>query len=75
MGAGQTPQEERRDAKEGVFMNTAMIIELIVFFAFLIAGVALASYLRRQLEKYDGMGEVKKNAPGKKKPPSKTLGG
>lgn len=54
-------------------MNTAMIIELIVFFVLLLAGLALAFYLRRQLEKYDGMGEVKKDVPGRKKPPAKTL--
>ena len=54
-------------------MNTAMIIELVVFFVLLAAGSALAFYLRRRLDKYDGMGEVKKKAPGRKKPPAKTL--
>lgn len=54
-------------------MNTAMIIELLVFFILLTAGFAVFLYLRHQLNKYDGMGEVKRSATGRKKPPAKML--
>ena len=54
-------------------MNTAMIIELVIFAVLALGGLALSFYLRRKLEEYDGMGEVKKKTDRRKTPSDKTL--
>ena len=54
-------------------MNRFMVIELIVFSGAVLLGLFSMFVLRRKLQEYDGMGEVKRKTEGRKRPPEKVL--
>lgn len=54
-------------------MNKIMIVEIIIFVILLLAGLIIRYILRKRLENYDGMGEVKRMEEGGKQPPKSIL--